>query len=127
MRARVWIALTGGLLGVALSPVAAAAAPVLDAHCPGPPDGAPVGPTANQRVAQTFTALTTGLLVEGRMEINKPVASTGDWIMQVYATDGSGNPINTALATTAILNSDVPDGDSTLSGTFPAPASVQAG
>jgi hypothetical protein len=100
---------------------------VLDAECLGPPTFL-LGPTAsNQRVAQTFSAQTSGSLIQARVEIQEPAAGTGDWVVEVYATDNSGNPIDPALATTTIPDAAVPTGDSTLIGSFPVPASVEPG
>jgi hypothetical protein len=108
------------------STTSAQAAPVLDANCPGPPNGSD-GVPADARFAQTFTVQTTGSLVQGEVEVNKPASSNGDWVMEIYATDGSGIPTNTLLASTTIPNATVPAGDSRLVGTFAVPASVQAG
>jgi hypothetical protein len=66
-------------------------------------------------------------VVQGRVEIQKPAPGTGDWVMQIYGTDNSGNPVDPALGTTSIPDAGVPIGDSTLIGSFPAPAIVQPG
>jgi hypothetical protein len=126
-RRSVVLAAIGALALWAFAPSPAAAEPVLDANCPGPPT-TQGGLTANQRIAQTFTAQTTGTLVRGEIEVTKPPMTTGDWVMEIYATDGSGNPTNTLLASTTIADATVPTGNSRLVGApFTTPASVQAG
>jgi hypothetical protein len=126
MKARIWVAVAVGLVALAI-PTPATAEPVLDANCPGPPT-TQGGLTANQRIAQTFTAQTTGSLVRGEIEVTKPPMTIGDWVMEIYATDGSGNPTNMLLASTTIADVTVPTGNSRLVGApFTTPASVQAG
>jgi hypothetical protein len=112
---------------LALGATSAAAEPVLDASCPGPPSSS--GNTATDaRRAQTFTAQTSGSLVRGEVEINKPAGfSLGDFVMQIVAVDAFGFPTNTVLASTTIPNASVPSGDSRIAGDFAAPASVLAG
>ena len=97
-----------------------------DASCPGPPNALSVFNSANERRAQPFTTQNTGSLVQGQAAVNKP-APGGDWQLQVLATDASGVPTNTVLASTTISDAAVPMGDSTLGGTFAPPASVSAG
>jgi hypothetical protein len=118
-------ALSGSMVGLGTTP--AAAEPVLDANCPGPPNS--MGNTATDaRRAQTFTAQTTGSVIRGEVEINKPAMSTlGDFVMQVVAVDTFAFPTNTVLASTTIPNASVPSGNTRIAGDFAAPASVVAG
>ena len=113
----------GFLLGISCT-VARAALP--DASCPGPPNALAVFNSANERRAQPFTTQRTGSLVQAQAAVNKPGAS-GDWVLQVLATDFSGVPTNTVLASATISDAAVPLGDSTLAGTFIPSASVLAG
>jgi hypothetical protein len=119
------ITLTAVTLCLSAAP-ASAAPPVLDAECLGPHTFL-LEPGLNQRVAQTFTAQTSGSVVQGRVEIQKLASGSGDWVMEIFATDNSGTPVNPALATTTIPDAGVPVGDSTLIGHFTAPASVEPG
>ena len=103
-----------------------AAAQVPDASCPQP--GNTPFSTVGYRIAQTFTAQHTGSLVSGEMEANKGGSTGGDWVMQLYATDGTGTPVYTVLASTIpIPDSTVPAGVSKLTGVFTSPAAVTAG
>jgi hypothetical protein len=111
------------LLG--LSPTVSRAA-FPDANCPGPPNAASVVNFAGERRAQPFTVQRTGNLVQGQAAVSKSGFS-GDWAVQVLATDASGVPTNTVLASATIADAAVPMGDSTLIGTFSPPASVSAG
>jgi hypothetical protein len=119
-----------GLLGgIALAMIGFGAtnaqAALLDANCPGPPDdGTTLSP--DERVAQTFTAANTGTVVRAEVAINKD-ASGGPFTMQILDTDASGIPVNGALGSATVPDSSVPDGDTTLAGTFSNPASVVAG
>jgi hypothetical protein len=114
--------MAAGLVGLAI-PAPAAAAPVLDANCP---DGINTTTAAITRVAQTFTTQTTGSLVMGQVKVEK-LGSPGDYLMEVNATDGSGTPTNTVLASTAIPDASVPANTSTITGLFATPAQVTAG
>jgi hypothetical protein len=120
-----WVALGAGIVALAI-PARAAAEPVLDANCPGPSTGLVNNP-GGSRVAQTFTAQTTGALVRAEAEIEKVAMSTGDYALQIASVDGFGTPTNTVLAHTAIPNGTIPAGTSTLVGVFGAPANVEAG
>ena len=112
-----------GALLLAAGP--APAQDLLDANCPGPPNTS-VDPDPGDRDVQTFTAQRTGSLVRGETEISK-LGGAADWVMQIVTTDGSGIPTNNVLASTTIPNASVPDGDSTIVGSFTSPASVVAG
>jgi hypothetical protein len=87
-----------GLLGPGL---ATAQAEVLDANCPGPPNGGQTGSWA-----QTFTAVHTGTLVRGEMFIAKTAGA--DFKMQILAAGPSG-PVGGALGTTTIPDSSIPN------------------
>jgi large repetitive protein len=104
----------------------ALAAPVLDANCPDGVNQVLSGSAGVTRSAQTFTAETTGALVMGQFKINK-AGTAGDYRMDVNATDASGAPTNTTLASTTIPDAVVPPGISTITGTFATPAPVTAG
>jgi hypothetical protein len=124
MKARVWVAFAVGLVGL-VAPTPATADPVLAANCQGPSTGQ-IGSGPDGRRAQTFIPQTTGTLVRGEAEIDK-AGGTADFVMQIAATDGAGNPTNTVLASTTIPNASVPTGITNLVGVFDAPASVEAG
>jgi hypothetical protein len=127
LKRKAGVAFLTGCLAFLLGAGPASAQGLLDANCPGPPSSG-VSPSANQRLAQSFTAQTTGGLVRGEIEIFKVEFPGGDWVMQILATDGSGAPVNTVLAsTTPIADATVPVGNSRLAGVFAAPASVVAG
>jgi hypothetical protein len=111
-------------LGLGAAP--AAADPVLDANCPGPSNGTLGVSDTDPRIAQTFTAQSTGSLTRGEIEIVK-AGPGNDWGMQILATDGLGNPTNSVLASTTIADSTVPNGNQPIAGEFAAPASVEAG
>ena len=112
-----------GLLAMAVP--RATAAVVVDANCPGPVTG-PVVSDVDNRWAENFTALHTGSLVRGETEIAK-TGATGDFVMQILATDDAGAPTNTVLASTTIPDASVPVGNSRIVGTFATPANVVAG
>jgi len=119
----------GALAAVTLCLLAAPTvsdAAVLDANCPGPA-GSSFASSGNQRFAQGFAALTTGSLVRAQAAINKALMPGGDWVMQIVDTDATGLPVNSALASTTIPDATVPDGDSTITGTFAPGAAVVAG
>ena len=107
---------------LSFAPVATAE-PVLDAQCPGPASSN--RPTVF-RNAQTFTAQTTGSLVQGQFQIVK-FGGAGDWTMTLYTTDASGVPTNNGLASTAIADATVPIGVSNLAGVFSPPPAIVAG
>lgn len=84
-------AVSAWLLSVGATP--APAQGLLDANCPGPPrTGGGIVSSGDDREAQSFTAQRTGDLVRGELEIGKPAASMGDWVMQVLSTDDSAPP-----------------------------------
>jgi hypothetical protein len=111
------IALAGSLWVFATP---ASAAP--DANCPGPSTGL----VDDVRLAQTFTAQSTGLLTMGQFEIRKG-GTPGDYVMQLLATDASGAPTNSVLASATIPDGSVPSGVTTVTGLFGSPAEVTAG
>jgi len=103
----------------------AAAEPVLDANCPGPMDG--VLALSGGSRAETFTAQTTGGLVRAELAIREAAMTSGNYVVQILGTDGSGVPTNTVLASATIPDASVPAGDSTLVGAFDPAAGVVAG
>jgi hypothetical protein len=128
MRAALSTALPfGALILSLLGPTHAPAQSVVAAGCPGPFENYILVGNGNFRLAQTFTPEIGGNLTTAQLEVVKPAASAGDWVIQVNAVDGSGAPANTVLATTTVPNASVPDGQSTLQATFANPATVTAG
>jgi hypothetical protein len=98
-----------------------------DARCSGVSDaGFGVG-DGDIRLAQAFTARTSGPLVRADLAIAQSVQSTGDYILHLGAVDAFGVPTNEILAATSVPSLDVPDGLSTLSFSFARPFSVVAG
>jgi hypothetical protein len=91
------------------------------------------GGDGNDRLAQTFTALTTGLLVTAQLPILKGMGSVGDFILRLAPIDGSGIPTNGVLAEATVANADVPGCScqpweaSLVTFRFAAPATVEAG
>jgi hypothetical protein len=95
--------IAGGVLGLALfwlAPASAQAA-LLDATCPGLPDG---GTNGGGR-AQTYTAVRTGTLVRGEMFVAKSAGA--DFQMYILNAGPSG-PTGDALGTTTIPDSSIP-------------------
>jgi hypothetical protein len=122
-----------GALAIALAlvmlalPAGAAAQGDLDAHCDGPREMsfASMG-GGDSRVAQTFTAQTTGSLTAASVDITKQ-GTAGDYRLSVNEVDGAGVPTNNVLALTTIADASVPAGSSQIEGTFAFPAQVTAG
>jgi hypothetical protein len=125
-RTRAAVAFLSGCVALLLGAGPAPAQGLLDANCPGPPNVQFTNP-GDHRVAQTFTAQRTGAVVRGEVEVNKSGVPGGDWVVRIAATDGSGIPTNTVLASTTIADATVPGGNSRLAGVFAPPASVVGG
>jgi hypothetical protein len=104
----------------------AAAAELQDAACL-PSSTVYHQPTNGTRLAETFTALHTGALTHAQFSVYKESTSTGDYVLDVRTLAGSSVPTDNVLASTTVLNASVPDGQSLISNTFSAPASVVAG
>jgi hypothetical protein len=83
--------------------------------------------TGDQRIAQTFTALRTGPLVQAAVEILKGPGSTGDYILRLGTVDAAGVPTNEVLAASVVADRFVTDVFSTLTFDFANPATVVAG
>lgn len=81
----------------------------------------------NNRIAQTFTALTSGSLVRADLRVRKAESSAGDYIVQLGTVDSFGTPTNEVLAVASVPSGEVPDGDSTVPFSFSQPVSVVAG
>jgi hypothetical protein len=94
----------------------------VDATC----DEANSGYSGAERLAQVFTALNSGWLVSVRLPILKEAGDVGDYVLRL-APVGGGVPTNGLLAETAVANASVPVGESPVTFTFRAPASVMAG
>jgi hypothetical protein len=121
-------AFVGALMGLALMVApSGASAVVADAGCPGPADALPLVPTGDRREAQTFTALTTGALQRVSVTINNISAGDPNFLVQILPTDGSGGPVNDALASATVANTSVPAGGATLDASFSPAALVTAG
>jgi hypothetical protein len=81
----------------------------------------------NNRIAQTFTALSSGPLVRADLRISKAETTSGDYIVQIGTVDNFGTPTNEVLAVASVPSGGVPDGSSTVSFSFNRPLSVVAG
>jgi hypothetical protein len=113
---------------VAASASPAAAAPLPDASCPAGSPSETYDSAGTSRSAQIFTAQNTGALTTAQIDVDKYVSSTpGDWIVSVNALDASGAPTDTMLASTSVPDASVPNGVSTITAHFAAPAAVAAG
>lgn len=98
----------------------------VDAFCPAPGNNT-LSTLAPNRMAQTFTANTRGWLVSAEIVLEGETGTEGDYIMGVATTDDSGVPTGNVLATTTIASSQFSDGLSTVTFTFPDPATVLPG
>jgi hypothetical protein len=91
------------------------------------------GAAGNQRIAQTFVARNSGGLVIARIDVRKGPdiygdPAHGDYYVQVLPVDPTtGRPINTLLASTIVLDSTVPEGDSIITAAFANPAILRRG
>jgi hypothetical protein len=100
--------------------------PVLTDQCLGPKAGA-VGGGGTARYAQTFTAERSGSLRQIQFSVNKPPATTGDYLVQLLRVSG-GKPSHSPTDVLATLT--VPDAavatssDAMLTATFAGPALV---
>jgi hypothetical protein len=125
-RGRLLVSGTLGLMLLGLGPASAQAA-LLDANCPGPPNGG-----SSMALAQTFTAVHTGTLVRGEMFVSKSAGA--DFQMQILNAGPLG-PTGGALGTTTIPDSSIPNvaspqptsPSSPVDGTFTPGVSVVAG
>jgi hypothetical protein len=97
--------------------------PVLTYQCLGPKTAA-VGGGGTDRYAQTFTAERSGSLRQVQFSVNKPPATTGDYLVQLLRVSG-GKPSHSPTDVLAALT--VPDAavatssDATLTATFAGP------
>jgi hypothetical protein len=98
----------------------------VDASCVAP-TGSVILVDGNARIAQTFTALTSGLLVSAHLELEKDAGTAGDYILQLAPVDNFGTPTNDVLARTTVANLTVPTGASTVIFDFASPFAVVAG
>jgi hypothetical protein len=97
-----------------------------DATCPGPRESAlSFGDTV--RLAQTFTAIASGPLGSAQLGIAKSAGSRGEYLLRLSPVDTEGIPTSDVLAAALVENASVPDGESTVTFTFPNPAAVSAG
>jgi hypothetical protein len=120
--------LIGALLAVGFSG-SKAHAEVLEANCPPSFTMTSVSRGADQRLAQTFTAIRTGSVVRAQAWINK-VTAGANFELQILATDATGKPVNGILGSATIPDATVPliaSGTTRVAGTFSSPAGVVAG
>jgi hypothetical protein len=118
-----WAGLLGGAILLATASPAAA---VQDASCSGPSFSG-IAASGNNRLAQTFTAQNSGVLTTAQLVIEEtPFDSPGDYLVHINEVDASGTPTNTTLASTAIPDAAVPEGESTVTVPFASPATVVA-
>jgi hypothetical protein len=98
----------------------------VDATCPSR-TGAFLITDGDERIAQTFTAIRTGPLVQAVVEVFKVSGTTGDYILHLGAVNPSGIPTNDVLAESVVANARVPDFSAPLTFGFANPATVVAG
>jgi hypothetical protein len=99
----------------------------LDATCAVADDGDVSGSDADDRLAQTFTALASGPLVRADLRLRRGIGEFGDYVLRLSAVDGAGVPTNVVLAESSLPDGTVPEGVSEVAFTFPAPFPVVAG
>jgi hypothetical protein len=97
-----------------------ATCPVSDSLGTGANDG-------DSRVAQTFVASRSGLLVNARLPITKDLGGSGDIELRLSPVDASGIPTNEVLAVSAVTGEEVPDDGADIDFAFSTPFSVEAG
>lgn len=98
----------------------------VDAECPGPTDNSGLSVDDGDRVAQTFTALTTGRLVGAELLIFASSTGSADLTLQLRDIDASGVPTNVVLGEASLLSSAVPAGETTVAFSFLETPSVAA-
>ncbi len=102
----------------------------VDTECTADGPGILVLATENSRLAQTFTALASGPLVQADLNIAKPVGTGGDFVLRLSPVKKSGEvrlPTNDVLAETEVAETSVPEGSSIVTFNFATPFSVVAG
>lgn len=98
-----------------------------DARCFGSSD-VDFGAAENTRLAQTFTALSSGALVRAEIAIAKFEDALDEWFLRVSPVDANGRPTDDILAESVVSDANVPLGPSTIVAfPFTSPASVVAG
>lgn len=98
-----------------------------DAQC-ATANGAAVDAPPDGRIAQTFTAIRSGVLVRAELEFVNPSGSQGDYFLHLAPLDAFGFPTNGALAATSDRVAQGPDGEAAVQVfTFAQPATVVAG
>jgi hypothetical protein len=101
----------------------------VDATCSGTDLSGGGNRDGNFRIAQSFTALASGLFVTAQLPIVKEAGSDGDYVLRLSPLD-AGFPTNAVLAQTSVANANVPSGGpegAPVTFTFGTPASVVAG
>src|SRR3954466_7420313 len=92
-------------------PAAAAAVPAVDdASCAATGSGTSLNTAGTNEIGQIFTAGRTGAISRAEMTVDKSAASTGDYRLAIYATDASGLPAGSALASATISNASILNG-----------------
>ena len=83
--------------------------------------------SGGSRLAQTFTAGTTGELTGAQLEVFKAASSIGNYTVQIVRVNHSGIPTNDVLAAATVPNASVPAGISVLTVSFAPGAAVPTG
>jgi hypothetical protein len=97
------------------------------ATCPAPSDTNLGGFSGENRLAQTFTAVASGQLLRAELLVQKFAESTGDYVLRISPVDDAGFPSNEVLDAAIVIDSRVPDGESTVTFLFAGAASLTAG
>ena len=100
------------------------------ATCPGPGDTNLGDASGDSRIAQTFTALVSGPLIEAEVQLDKLEGSPGDFVLRLSPVEDSGevvSPTNDVLAEASLANDAVAGGESAVTFSFADPFRVVAG
>jgi hypothetical protein len=124
MRRLIGLAIAGVAVGMVGVPTAGATS-VPDASCAANLGATIEQPNGNQKVAQTFTALHTGVLDTATTAVTPRGGAVGDWTLEIAATSG-GAP-SSVLASATVPNTLATNTQGFITGTFANPAAVTAG
>ncbi len=97
------------------------------ASCPGTGTFGLRGDDGNVRIAQTFAPARSGQLVRADLLISADEGTAGAFFLRLSPVDAAGAPTNDVLAETSLATAGVPDGNTSSSFVFGAPARVGAG
>ena len=97
------------------------------ATCPGSGPLASGTDSGDNRIAQTFVALSSGPLVKARLAMLRVFASTGDFELRLVEVDGAGVPTDEVLATSTVASDQVPNERADIDFAFRQPFAVKAG